>query len=123
MLSAMENGFTHTRYHTRLLLRALFWESCDFSDYCLLTGKDVKRAKSWLLASQMGMQPRPTILHQSFIKECSTNKKLSLKRQSACFLLSFLFIVCLLWPSIGSFASTCVFLHVLLSLSGDDYND
>ena len=121
ILTEIKEEELHIRCHTKLLLRALFWDTMDFDESILLTGTDVTRAKNWLTSTQLGAEPQPTLLHLAFIRECQDLQLLSRRRQYVAFILVLLWTVGILTPSVGAFTSCCIFLHLLISLSGDQY--
>ena len=57
-------------------------EKDDFEKSLLFKNEDLERAQSWLSASALGKEPKPTTLHLSFINDSkvleeSMNKKIN----------------------------------------------
>ncbi len=63
---ALDTDLSYVRFHTRLLVRALEWESRGKDTSFLLRGVDLSDAEKWLSES-MGKQPVPTQLHTQYI--------------------------------------------------------
>jgi hypothetical protein len=111
LLKALDLDLRHARYHTKLLTRAIAWKKHDFEKSLLLQGLDLARAKHWLSASALGKEPKPTVLHLSFIT-CSDHLSSSMKRRKmiAIFFL-FIVIIGIVWPSWGVFFFSFIFAH------------
>ncbi|MDC0835367.1 TIR domain-containing protein [Geitlerinema sp. CS-897] len=66
LLSTIDTDLEYVRAHTRLLKRAIEWDSKDRDASFTLRGNDLKNAAAWL--SQSGnKQPEPTPLHTQYV--------------------------------------------------------
>lgn len=66
LLETIDTDLDHVRIHTRLLKRAIEWDSKKRDSSFLLRGTDLKAALLWLTQSQ-DKQPSPTFLHNQYI--------------------------------------------------------
>ncbi|MEL6331917.1 MAG: TIR domain-containing protein [Cyanobacteria bacterium J06626_26] len=66
LLRALENDPAYLRFHTRLLVQSLDWESQDRDESLLLRGKARRETETWLLEAE-GKTPQPTRLQQDFV--------------------------------------------------------
>lgn len=62
----LESDVEHVDFHTRLLVRALEWESAGGDDDFLLRRKELRRAEDWL-ANASGKVPAPGQQHLDYI--------------------------------------------------------
>lgn len=107
----------HARYHTRLLKAALNWERHSFDHNLLLTKPDdVTRARKWLKDATIGMDPRPTTLHLSYIVASERNYRQQRNRLLFAMFFAILVTIGLLWPTWGVFFFLIVFSHISVYL-------
>ncbi|MEM7794987.1 MAG: TIR domain-containing protein [Cyanobacteria bacterium P01_C01_bin.118] len=66
LLKALETDPAYIRFHTRLLVQSLEWESKDRDESLLLRGKARRETETWLLEAE-GKTPQPTRLQQDFV--------------------------------------------------------
>jgi hypothetical protein len=74
LINALDTNLDHVREHTRLLVRALEWQS---SGGGLLSDTEITRAETWL-GTGMNLQPEPTDLHTQYI---FASRKAAIRRQ------------------------------------------
>ena len=67
LVAALNTDLDWLREHTRLLQRAMEWESVRRPDNRLLSGADIEEAKAWVARQPRGA-PQPTALHLDFIR-------------------------------------------------------
>jgi hypothetical protein len=117
LVKALDDDLEHARFHTKLLTRALYWEQHDFEKSTLLRGKDLDRAQTWLSASALGKEPKPTTLHMAFISaSASLNETMTRRRRVALFFV-FIALIGIIWPSWGVFFFALIFSHFFIFLS------
>jgi len=66
MLAALDTDLDYVKQSTRLLVRAIEWDSKGRDDSYVLRGRDLREAESWLSISA-GKKPEPTALHLQYI--------------------------------------------------------
>lgn len=66
LLQAIDIDLEHVRAHTRLLIRALEWQSKGQNPSFLLRGTDLEDAEQWLMQGA-GKDPQPTTLQGEYI--------------------------------------------------------
>jgi CHASE2 domain-containing sensor protein len=66
LIRTLDTNLDYTRFHTRLLIKAVEWQRSDREPSYLLRGKDLKESEQWLRESG-GMQPTPSDLHKEYI--------------------------------------------------------
>lgn len=66
LLRVLDTDQAHLHAHTRLLVRAIEWDSKGRKDSFLLRGDDLAEAEQWL-AQGTTRNPQPTDLHQDYI--------------------------------------------------------
>jgi WD40 repeat protein len=66
LLAALDTDLAYVRAHTRLLVRAVEWETRALNNSYLLRGDDLSEAESWLAGSG-GKNPAPSDLHTRYI--------------------------------------------------------
>lgn len=66
LLTALDTDLAYVRAHTRLLVRAVEWDTKNENASYLLRGDDLGEAETWLSASG-GKQPTPSELHTRYI--------------------------------------------------------
>lgn len=88
LLREIDGDLEHTRMHTLLLKAALNWERRDFDKSMLLSAgpnpwslKELNAARKWLSASALGIRPKPTPLHTSFIDASQSQVTAMQRRQ------------------------------------------
>lgn len=67
LLAALDTDLVWVKEHTRLLVRAIQWDSRDRNDAFLLRGSDLKDAESWLTRAGALQEMRPTQLQGEYI--------------------------------------------------------
>lgn len=55
LVKNIDKDGVHCRIHTKLLVRGIEWEKCNFEKSLLLSGNDLLRAKHWLSNAALGM--------------------------------------------------------------------
>lgn len=71
LIQAIDTDLDYARTHTRLLQRAVEWDSKQRDRCFLLRGNDLKDARAWLARSS-NKQPLPTALHEQYIAASET---------------------------------------------------
>ncbi len=66
LVSALETDLAYVRAHTRLLVRAIEWDTKNRDDSLLLRGGDLSEAEAWLTTSR-DKQPEPAPMHIEYI--------------------------------------------------------
>ena len=66
LLRILDTDSDHLHAHTRLLLRAIEWDTKGRKESLLLRGDDLEQAEQWL-AQSAGKEPQPTELQQSYV--------------------------------------------------------
>ncbi|MBD1869132.1 toll/interleukin-1 receptor domain-containing protein [Cyanobacteria bacterium FACHB-471] len=83
LIQAMDTDLVHLRAHTRLLMRALEWQSKAQNSSYLLRGHDLQEAEQWLMQG-VNKDPKPTPLQTQYINSSNEAEALVLKaRQKA----------------------------------------
>jgi hypothetical protein len=83
LLTALDTDLNHVRTHTRLLVRAIEWQSKARNASYLLRGSDLWEAEDWLMHST-GKEPQPTTSQSEYISASRSAEAASLKaRQRA----------------------------------------
>jgi hypothetical protein len=80
LIIAIETDLEHVRAHTRLLVRALEWESKGNDDSFLLRGKDLSEAEQWLIKA-LEQKPKPTKLQAEYINASRITESERMKAQ------------------------------------------
>lgn len=117
LLKAIDRDLRHARYHTKLLMRAFYWESHDFEKSLLLSGDDLTRAQHWLSASVLGKEPKPSNIHISFVSASAKLTASMTKRKLIAFFYAAMLAIVLLWPSWGVFFFSLFFTHFFVYFS------
>lgn len=77
LIKAIDTDLAWVHVHTRLLVRAIEWESKGREKSFVLRGNDLREAENWLVQSG-AQEPKPTSLHTQYIiasrKEETTRK-------------------------------------------------
>lgn len=68
LIKAITTDLDHVREHTRILGRAREWERAGHDESLLLRGVDLDSAERWLSGAAVGKEPRPTKLHDDYIR-------------------------------------------------------
>ncbi|MBD2460597.1 TIR domain-containing protein [Oscillatoria sp. FACHB-1407] len=71
LLRILDTDTEHLHAHTRLLMRAIEWDSKGRKESLLLRGDDLEQAEQWL-AQSVGKEPKPTELQQSYVATSRT---------------------------------------------------
>ncbi|QZZ23279.1 TIR domain-containing protein [Leptothermofonsia sichuanensis E412] len=66
LIRSLDTDRTHLNAHTRLLMRAIEWDTAGRKESLLLRGDDLEGAETWL-AQSASKEPKPTDLHASYI--------------------------------------------------------
>ena len=66
LLKSIETDLTHTKEHTRILVRTLEWDNNNRDNSFLLSGTDLISAEQWLSTAQQ-KEPTPTALQSKYI--------------------------------------------------------
>ncbi|KAM3115219.1 toll/interleukin-1 receptor domain-containing protein [Phormidesmis sp. 146-33] len=66
LIQAIETDLEYVRSHTRILERAIEWDSQNRNESYLLRGVDLKTAETWLLQGA-SKQPQPTELQATYV--------------------------------------------------------
>lgn len=74
LINAIETDLDWVRTHTRLLTRAIEWESKDKDQSFLLQGNDLRAAEEWL-SKAMDKKPNPTALQTQYIIASRANSE------------------------------------------------
>ncbi|MBE9177802.1 TIR domain-containing protein [Oculatella sp. LEGE 06141] len=67
LIQAIDTDLDYVRAHTRLLVRAIEWQTKAQNQSRLLRGIDLDEAKQWLVQGN-GKDPQPTALHVQYIE-------------------------------------------------------
>ncbi len=76
LLRVLDTDRAHLNTHTRLLVRAIEWDSAGRKDSLLLRGDELEGAEQWLAQSQQ-KRPHPTDLHVSYTHTSRTAEDVS----------------------------------------------
>lgn len=71
LASALNTDLDWLREHTRLLARAMEWDTANRVENRMLSGADIAEAKAWAARRPKGA-PEPTALHLDFIRASET---------------------------------------------------
>lgn len=74
LVNAIDTDLDWVRSHTRLLTRAIEWESKDKNKSFLLQGNDLRAAEEWL-SNAMDKNPNPTTLQTQYIIASRANSE------------------------------------------------
>lgn len=66
LLKTIDTDLIYVRAHTRLLVRAIEWDTKDHNESYLLRGRDLEEAEQWLTQT-IAKEPKPTELQQAYI--------------------------------------------------------
>lgn len=66
LIEAIDTDLEWVREHTRLLKRAIEWDSKERDNSFVLRGSDLQEAEQWLAESE-GKESEPTVLHTQYI--------------------------------------------------------
>ncbi|MBW4522415.1 MAG: TIR domain-containing protein [Scytolyngbya sp. HA4215-MV1] len=66
LLRTLDSDPVHLQAHTRLLVRAIEWDSRGRKDSFLLRGDDLEEAEQWM-AQSSGKDPKPSSLQQDYV--------------------------------------------------------
>jgi hypothetical protein len=66
LLRLLDTDAEHLHAHTRLLMRAIEWDSKGRKESLLLRGDDLEQAEQWL-AQSAGKEPQPTELQSAYV--------------------------------------------------------
>ena len=67
LISALDTDLGYVHAHTRLLTRAIEWESKGKNKSFVLRGDDLRAAERWLAEASANKQPKPTALQTEYI--------------------------------------------------------
>ena len=67
VLRTIDTDPVHLQSHTRLLVRAIEWDSKERKESLLLRGDDLEDAEQWV-AQSVNRDPKPTSLQQDYVK-------------------------------------------------------
>lgn len=67
VMDAMDTDLEHVRYHKRLLIRALEWQSNNRESGFLLMGTELEEASRWLIEGA-NKEPHPTELQMEYVE-------------------------------------------------------
>lgn len=68
LIEAINTDLPFVKSHTRLLVKALEWESHERNDSFLLRGDDLSTSEDWLLQAET-KEPSPTEQHKNYIRK------------------------------------------------------
>jgi len=119
LFAKMDDDLKHTRYHSVLLTHAIKWETEDFEKSLLLEGGDLDKAQTWLSASALGAEPKPTPLHMSYINSSKSLEETMKRRQLIAVFFAIIVIIGIVWPSWGVFFFSLVFTHIFVYFSSN----
>src|SRR5215472_6499641 len=78
LISALDTDLDWVHGHTRLLMRAVEWESKGKNNSFVLRGDDLKEAEQWLAQAPTKKEPKPTALQTEYIL---ASRKAAARRQ------------------------------------------
>src|SRR6266516_2367776 len=78
LINALDTDLEWVRGHTRLLTRAIEWESKGKNKSFLLRGDDLRAAERWLAEASTNREPKPTALQTEYI---IASRKAATRRQ------------------------------------------
>ena len=67
LAAALDTDLDHVRSHTRLLVKALEWDTAGQDRNRLLRGAELDGAEAWLARAGAATEPQPTELHRAFV--------------------------------------------------------
>lgn len=80
LIVAIETDLSHVRAHTRILVKALEWESKHKQECFLLRGQDLSDAENWLVDG-VEKKPKPTRLQADYIHQSRIAQSERIKAQ------------------------------------------
>ena len=78
LINALDTDLDWVRAHTRLLTRAIEWESKGKNKSFVLRGDDLRTAERWLAVASTNKEPKPTALQTEYI---IASRKAATRRQ------------------------------------------
>jgi hypothetical protein len=78
LISALDTDLDWVHAHTRLLTRAIEWESKGKNNSFVLRGDDLRSAEQWLAEASTNKEPKPTALQTKYI---IASRKAATRRQ------------------------------------------
>jgi WD40 repeat protein len=73
LLSAIDTDLNYVRAHTRILERAIEWQTQTRNESFLLKGDELRSAEEWLIWGET-KEPKPTELQQNYIRTSRTTE-------------------------------------------------
>jgi tetratricopeptide (TPR) repeat protein len=102
LISALDTDLDWVRAHTRLLTRAIDWESKGKNNSFVLRGDDLRAAERWLAEASTNKEPKPTALQTEYI---IASRKVATRRQQVTLgAVTFGFLVAIVLAIVAFFA-------------------
>jgi len=102
LISAFDTDLEWVHRHTRLLTRAIEWESKGKNKSFVLRGDDLRAAERWLAEANINKEPKPTALQTEYI---IASRKVATRRQQITLgTVTFGFVVAIVLAIVAFFA-------------------
>ena len=102
LINALDTDLDRVHAHTRLLTRAIEWESKGKNKSFMLRGDDLRAAERWLADASTSKEPKPTALQTEYI--IASRKAATRRQQIALGTVTFGFVVAIALAIVAFFA-------------------
>src|SRR5437867_12561871 len=102
LINALDTDLEWVRGHTRLLTRAIEWESKGKNKSFVLRGDDLRAAERWLAQASTSKEPKPTALQTEYI--IASRRAATRRQQITLGAVTFGFVVAIVLAIVAFFA-------------------